>query len=550
MPDHGIDPVRDRVLVLAPGGRDAALLCGSLEVLEVQAVAADGIGALADALRQGSVGAAIIAEECLTSASLPRLIESIRDQPPWSDLPLIVLTRRGGVTASNAQVTDLLGNVTTLERPFHPTTLVGAVRAALRSRGRQRAAEALLAERDAAEAELRSLNEELERRVEERTAEREAVVAQLHEARKLETLGQLTGGVAHDFNNLLTPIMGGLDILSRKLADDPRATRIAAGAMQSAERARTLVARLLAFGRRQRLQAKSIDLAGLVAGMHDLIQRSLGPTIKVEVDLPEDLPAVFVDPQQLEMSLLNLAVNSRDAMNGEGVLTVAARVAQGAEVGLAGQAVVGLSVTDTGHGMDEATLERAVEPFFTTKAVGEGTGLGLSMVHGLAAQSGGAFKIESRVGEGTTATLWLPVAQEPAAALRVTETAEVPRGSGTVLLVDDEELVRTSVAASLREIGFEVVEAASGTEALKLLQDNIRPRVLITDHMMPGMSGATLARRAKATLPSLPVLLVTGYAKLTDEESAGLDVLAKPFRMGDLAGRIAQLGTTERAAVG
>jgi len=542
MPSHGIDPVRDRVLVLAPSGRDAPLICGSVAILPVPAVEADGIGAIADALNLGTVGTAIIAEECLTSASLPRLVDSVRNQPPWSDLPIIVLTRRGGVTAANAQLTDLLGNVTTLERPFHPTTLVGAVRAALRSRGRQRAAEALLAERDAAEAELRRLNEELEQRVEERTAEREVAVAQLHEARKLETLGQLTGGVAHDFNNLLTPIMGGLDILSRKLADDPRASRIAAGAMQSAERARTLVARLLAFGRRQTLQARSIDLAELVGGMGDLIQRSLGPTVVVEGDLPPDLPPVLVDPQQLEMSLLNLAVNSRDAMEGAGKLRIAARAAQGSEVGLHGGDFVKVSVSDTGQGMDETTLARAVEPFFTTKAVGAGTGLGLSMVHGLAAQSGGAFRIESGVGEGTTATLWLPVATGAPSPVRSPElNEEIVAGNGKVLLVDDEELVRASVAASLREMGFDVIEASSGTAALDVLRSGLKPDVLVTDHMMPGMSGASLARLAKESSPSLRVLLVTGYANLTSTESAGLDVLAKPFRMADLVSRIAHL---------
>lgn len=544
MADHRIDPARDRVLVLAPGGRDAALICASLDVLAVEAVEVTGIGDLADALVNGVVGAAVVAEECLASASLPRLIDSVRNQPPWSDLPLIILTRRGGVTPANTQITEMLGNVTTLERPFHPTTLVGTVRASLRSRGRQRAAESLLVERDAAEAELRRLNEELERRVEERTNERETVIAQLHEARKLETLGQLTGGVAHDFNNLLTPIMGGLDILARKLADDPRASRIAAGAMQSAERARTLVARLLAFGRRQTLQARPVDLRDLVDDMQDLVQRSLGPMIKVEIDMPLDLPAVMVDPRQLEMSLLNLAVNSRDAMDGEGTLTIGAVRADGDIADVAGKSI-GLTVQDTGHGMDAATLARAVEPFFTTKALGQGTGLGLSMVHGLAAQSGGAFHLESALGQGTRAILWLPIADEPAAAARSIPVQAVPSGNESVLLVDDEELVRCSVAASIREIGFQVAEAASGLEALRRIEGGSIPDLLITDHMMPGLTGAALARRVRTLHPALPVLLVTGYASLTDDESSGLEVLAKPFRMADLAARIAQLTAPE-----
>lgn len=528
--------------MLAPGGRDAALICASLKILEVAAVEAEHLSALAEALGAGTVGTAIIAEECLSSAMLPVLIRRVQDQPPWSDLPIIVLTRRGGVTAANNEIADLLGNVTTLERPFHPTTLIGAVRATLRSRARQRSAEALLVERDAAEAELRRLNDQLEKRVEERTAERELVVAQLHEARKLETLGQLTGGVAHDFNNLLTPIMGALELLQRKVASDDRALRLTNGALQSAERAKTLVARLLAFGRRQTLQAKPVDLASLVDGMRELIERSLGPSILVTLNFPEALPAVQVDPHQLELSLLNLAVNSRDAMPDGGGLNISARIANGSHPELGPGRYVELAVLDSGQGMDEGTLARAVEPFFTTKGVGHGTGLGLSMVHGLAAQSGGAFRLVSEIGRGTTASLLLPIAAEPASLVSVFDQGKSTfRGTGTVLLVDDEELVRLSVADTLREFGFKVVEAASASGALAQLGKGLRPDVLVTDHMMPGMTGASLARQARRDLPDLPVLLITGYANLRNEESQGLDVLGKPFRQVDLALRIATL---------
>lgn len=533
---------KDQVLVLAPGGRDAALICASLNILEVSALEAENLSALAAALEAGTVGTAIITEESLHSATLPVLIKSVQDQPPWSDLPIIVLTRRGGVSAANKEIADLLGNVTTLERPFHPTTLIGAVRATLRSRARQRSAEALLVERDAAEAELRRLNDQLEKRVEERTAERELAVAQLHEARKLETLGQLTGGVAHDFNNLLTPIMGALDILQRKVATDERALRLTNGAMQSAERAKTLVARLLAFGRRQTLQAKPVDLAGLVEGMRDLIERSVGPSISITLNFPVGLPAVQVDPHQLELSLLNLAVNSRDAMPDGGRLRIGARFADENHLNPGTGRFVALTVSDSGQGMDKETLARAVEPFFTTKSVGHGTGLGLSMVHGLAAQSGGAFDLVSEIGRGTTASLLLPVAAEPVSLVRVFEKGTSTfRGTGTVLLVDDDELVRISVADTLREFGFTVVEAASASGALARLGEGLRPDVLVTDHMMPGMTGASLARLARRDLPNLPVLVITGYANFDRDESEGLDVLSKPFRQVDLGLRIAAL---------
>ena len=532
----------DPILVVAPGGRDASLICDSLGVLGVPAHVVHGLSDVAEALDRGAVGTAIIVEEALVSASLPRLVSSVHDQPPWSDLPIILLTRRGGISAANAEVSDWLGNVTTLERPFHPTTLVGAVRATLRSRGRQRSAEALLAARNAAEAELRALNEQLERRVEERTAERETVFAQLHEARKLETLGQLTGGVAHDFNNLLTPIMGALDILSRKVAGDERALRLANGAMQSAERAKTLVARLLAFGRRQLLQAKAVDLADLISNLFELLERSVGTMVTVKLDLSPQLPAIYVDPSQLELTLLNLIVNSRDAMPEGGEIVLQARLADDPAPGLMSGKFVRLMLRDTGHGMDDATLARAVEPFFTTKKSGHGTGLGLSMVHGLAAQSGGTFQLASEVGCGTTATLWLPVAAE-AAGLNRTADPERPmfEATGLVLLVDDEELVRMTVADGLREFGFKVIEAASAASALARLGEGLKPDVLVTDHMMPGMTGAELAQEIRKSLPRLPVLLITGYANLREEEKRGLEVLSKPFRQADLATRIVDL---------
>jgi PAS domain S-box-containing protein len=395
-----------------------------------------------------------------------------------------------------------------------------------------------------AEAMLRDLNETLEQRVAERAEELALAQEALRQAQKMEAMGQLTGGVAHDFNNLLTPIIGSLDLLHRKALGGEREQRLVEGALQSAERAKTLVQRLLAFARRQPLQPGPVDLAELVRGMVELVASTSGPQIRIETRLAEPLPFARADANQLEMAILNLAVNARDAMPGGGLLTVAASaetVAAGNAAGLLAGRYVRLAVADTGIGMDEATLARAVEPFFSTKGVGRGTGLGLSMVHGLAAQLGGALTLESRREEGTTAALWLPVSDAvPApAALRSGSAAAARATAGTVLLVDDEPLVRASTADMLAELGYEVVEAESSHEALALLDS--RPLdLVITDHLMPGLSGTDLARILAAERPGLPVLIVSGYADL-DGLPTDLPRLTKPFRQDDLAACIANL---------
>lgn len=374
-------------------------------------------------------------------------------------------------------------------------------------------------------------------------AELEAARAQLHEMQKLETIGQLTGGVAHDFNNLLTPIVGGLDLVRMRVHGDELVERVVDGALQSAERAKVLIQRLLAFARRQTLQPQAVEVAGLVAGMRDLIDRSIGPSVTVTVDLPEGLPVVSVDPNQLELALLNLCVNARDAMPDGGELRIAAAADDAPPSSLPPGRYVRLQVADTGSGMDAETLRRAVEPFFSTKGLGRGTGLGLSMVHGLAAQSGGRLEIASTPGEGTTATLWLPVSSETAPASRAEAEGDAPHApwQACLLLVDDEELVRASTAESLRDLGYDVAEAGSAAEALAKVRAGLRPDALITDHMMPGMTGADLAGIVRARLPGLPVLLITGYANLGADQAQGLDVLAKPFRLADLARRVSRL---------
>jgi PAS domain S-box-containing protein len=395
-----------------------------------------------------------------------------------------------------------------------------------------------------AEEMLRDLNETLEHRVAERAEELALAQEALRQAQKMEAMGQLTGGVAHDFNNLLTPIIGSLDLLHRKGLGGAREQRLVEGALQSAERAKTLVQRLLAFARRQPLQPGPVDLGELVRGLVDLLASTSGPQIRIETRLDPSLPFARADSNQLEMAILNLAVNARDAMAGGGTLTIggtAETVAPGEVAGLAPGRYVRLAVADTGVGMDEATLARAVEPFFSTKGVGRGTGLGLSMVHGLAAQLGGALNLDSRVGEGTVAALWLPVSDSVPATAAVRREAEAaPRATaGTVLLVDDEPLVRASTADMLAELGYEVVEAESGSEALAKVDLRV-PDLVITDHLMPGLSGTDLALILAAERPGLPVLIVSGYAEL-DGLHPDLPRLTKPFRQADLAESVARL---------
>jgi PAS domain S-box-containing protein len=397
-----------------------------------------------------------------------------------------------------------------------------------------------IAEEKAAKEQLERLNLELAERVSEAVADREAALAQVHEMQKLETIGQLTGGIAHDFNNLLTPIVGSLDLLHRRYRDDDRAARMLSGALQSAERARVLVSRLLAFARRQNLDPRPVDLAELVEGMRDLIDRSLGPQIDVQLRVVDDAPVAKVDPNQLELALLNLCVNARDAMPVGGTLTIKidqAEVGPGDRGTLVAGRYVRLSVSDTGIGMDEETARRAIEPFFTTKGAGKGTGLGLSMIHGLAAQSGGMLAIDSEPGRGTTATIWLPEAASPAPLRTRRDAGELPQGRPlSVLLVDDEELVRAGTADMLEALGHTVVQAASGAAALDYLRSGQVFDVLVTDYSMPSMTGVELAREARTIRSDLPALLVTGFADMSAADAAGLPRLPKPFRADDLAG--------------
>jgi signal transduction histidine kinase/ActR/RegA family two-component response regulator len=502
------------------------------------------VGNLGELVRELAAGAgfALVTEEALHDASLGALGQWIDSQPEWSDFPFVLLTHRGGGLERNpaaGRYLEMLGNVNFLERPFHPTTLISLAKSALRGRRRQYEARSRMEE-------LHDLATELEQRVEERTAKHEAAVAQLHEAQKLETLGQLTGGVAHDFNNLLTPITGALDLLQRKYAhEDPRSAKLIANALLAADRAKTLVQRLLGFARRQTLQTVALDVGGLIMGMRDLIASSVGPAIEFRVRFAPNLPPALADPNQLELAILNLCVNARDAMPEGGPLTVTVdevTIGPGSEPKLPPGLYVRLSVIDAGHGMDAATLARAVEPFYSTKETGRGTGLGLSMVHGLAAQLGGGFILSSVLGQGTRADLYLPIADKTPAggdnsAAQTMRRADNPLA---VLLVDDEDIVRVGTAEMIRDLGHSVSEASSGAEALAMLANGVAADVVITDYKMPRMDGAELARRLHSIRPGLPILIITGYTGTTDDV-LHLPRLAKPFGQAEIAAALAVL---------
>jgi len=368
----------------------------------------------------------------------------------------------------------------------------------------------------------------------------------LRHAQKMEAIGQLTGGIAHDFNNLLTIVLGSLELLLRRSPpDDAAARRLLDNAVSGAKRGAALTQRLLAFGRRQTLKPEPVDIERLVRGMSELLCTSLGAGVRIEMHIPIGLGPAYVDANQLELALLNLAVNARDAMPGGGDLTITAReqrVGPGEPARASPASYIVLSVTDTGEGMDEATLTRAMEPFFTTKDVGEGTGLGLSMVHGLAVQSGGQLVLHSRKGAGTTAELWLLRAEvmDIASAVHLEPAQAIPARCRAILVVDDDPLVLTSTVAMLEELGHAAIAVASGQEALQTLRTGTKAELVITDYAMPGMTGLELAASLQHLWPTLPVLLATGYAELQATVPTNVARISKPFGLERLAEAIEQ----------
>jgi signal transduction histidine kinase len=543
-----------KVLVLAPVGRDAGACAHLVEQVGLKPRICGDVAGLVAELDIGA-DVVLLTEEALYENAVEPLAKWVASQPPWSDLPFIVMTNHNEgprFTRFRRELVGKLRNVSFLERPMQAISLQAAVLSATRGRARQYEVRAYLdAQRDAAEnlerlvAQRTEALEAANERLREESRRRERAQAALLQAQKLETMGQLVGGVAHDFNNLLMAVIGNLELLAKKMAPDPRLSRLLHGAMEGARRGATLTQRLLAFARKQELQSRATDALALVEGMRGLIVRSVGPLIRVEIEAPEPLPAVSVDPNQLEMALLNLAVNARDAMPSGGVLTIRLQktTATAGPTELRPDTYVRLSVQDTGEGMDAATLARAVEPFFSTKGIGKGTGLGLSMVHGLAEQSGGAFRLESRPGVGTTAELWLPIAHSALEAIASPERSDVAAREATIVLVDDDALIATSTAALLEDLGHRVMEFRSGEEALAAIRGGLRPDLVITDHAMPGMTGVDLAVALREHFPDLPILLATGYAELQGEQRIELPRIAKPYTQQQLSIEIERLLT-------
>ncbi|PDT25647.1 hybrid sensor histidine kinase/response regulator [Rhizobium hidalgonense] len=675
-------------MIYAPAGRDAQVAASLTDEAGLSSIAVADLNLFASSL-DDDVAVGVLTEEAVRGSDLTPVAAWVAAQPSWSDLPFIVLTQRGGGPEQNpaaARLSEVLGNVTFLERPFHATSFVSIARTALKGRlrqyeartrlealseGERRLQTALAAGRLGAwelelssmaltasatckavfgrgpdddvtrddliasihpddrdfvlerlrqtidtgrdyslehrtiwpdgslhwtevhaqlyadrygsarklvgvcsdttarktiEENLRRLNENLEERVRERTrevnaahqtlleevAQRERAEEQLRQSQKMEAIGQLTGGVAHDFNNLLMVVLGNLELLGKYVAGDAKATRLVDGAVQGARRGAALTQRLLAFARQQDLQVKPVDLGDLVTGMNDLLRRSVGSSVSIETILPATLPPALVDANQLELALLNLAVNARDAMPAGGTLRISLR--QERVAGKGGDLNEGnylvLAVADCGTGMDAETLKKAVDPFFSTKELGKGTGLGLSMIHGLAVQLNGALLLTSELGVGTTAELWLPATEQRPeqaneAALPDSDTA--PRLK--ILLVDDDALIAMSSVDMLEDLGHEVVEANSGLEALELIRNGQPFDLVITDYSMPGMTGAQLAEAARDILPALPIVLATGYADLPAGTDIDLPRLAKPYNQAQLAKEISKAVAAEAAPV-
>jgi PAS domain S-box-containing protein len=376
--------------------------------------------------------------------------------------------------------------------------------------------------------------------------ERRAADARLRQSQKMEAVGQFTGGAAHDFNNLLMAILGSLEILRKRLPNDPRLLALLDNAVQGAKRGSSLTQRMLAFARRQELKQEAVDLAHLVNNMLELLERSLGPTINIVTRFPREAVRVRTDANQLETALLNLAINSRDAMPSGGTITITV-----AEHSVAGAHLTGLppgpyaclAVTDTGQGMDEATLARATEPFFTTKGIGKGTGLGLSMVDGLTGQSGGKLIVQSVPARGTTIELWFPITTQTDAAGERNPT-DATDGSQTqrplcILAVDDDSLVLANIAAMLEDLGHRVIAVGSGARAIEEIESTPGIDLVITDQAMPVMTGAQLIESLRVRRPALPVILATGFAELPQGFSTSIGRLSKPFTQRALAEALA-----------
>jgi len=548
---NGRAPDTERALLLAPRGRDAVVAKGILREAGIRSDICLDLVELVQEVRRGA-DVAVITEEATRSFDMRDLAAWVAAQPPWSDFPFVLLTEHGGGLERNpaaAQLTVILGNVTFLERPFHPTTLVSVVQTALRGRRRQYECRNLAAEQEQRVAERTAELAAANRQLIDQIEERERVESTLRQMQRLEAVGQLTAGVAHDFNNLLTVILGNLNFLEKGLAAAGLNGKLEQrlGYMRTAaERGAKLTDQLLSFSHRQKLEPRSLDLNETVVGMRDLLQSTMGGSVHIATHLRRDLWPALVDPTQFELALLNLAINARDAMAVGGTLRVET------ENATLGPAVcpeeppagdyVGVCVSDTGAGMSDDVRSKVFEPFFTTKGPDKGSGLGLSQVLGFAKQSGGGVRIDTRVGKGTSVHIYLPRAEgeraEPHPAAQRPEPAGAVAGA-TILLVDDDNAVREVTRAMLHDLGYLVLESGSGGAALDVLARESNVALMVVDFAMPGMNGAELARQVQAKRPTLPVLFVTGFADRTalghvDEAH----IIRKPLAEHELAAKV------------
>ena len=543
----------ERTVILAPTGRDAEIAGQILRESGFSAEATRDLQSLCEQIAAGA-GLALIADEALQNANLRPLVDLISHQPSWSDFPIIILTPRGGGPEKNpfaGRLADAFGNVIFLERPFHPTTLASVIKTAIRGRRRQYEARSRLEE-------LSELTRTLEQRVATEIDARAGAEEILRQSQKMEAVGQLTGGIAHDFNNMLTGISGSLEMIQSGIAKRrlEAVDRYVGVAQSAVKRAAALTHRLLAFSRRQTLDPKPTNLNRLIGGMEDMIRRTVGPSVQMEVIGAGGLWPTQIDPNQLENALLNLCLNARDAMPHGGRLTIETankwldeRAAEERELP-PGQ-YVSLCVTDTGTGMTPTVMEHVFEPFFTTKPFGQGTGLGLSMIYGFARQSGGQIRIYTELGKGTTMCLYLPRHDADVDAETADGLSEVRKGTSAddgevVMVIDDEPAIRMLISEILEEQGYVTVEASDGPSGMRLLKSSPRIDLLITDVGLPnGMNGRQVADAARELRPGLKVLFITGYAENAvvgnGHLEKGMQVIAKPFEMDALARKIREI---------
>ncbi|MFJ7795599.1 ATP-binding protein [Pseudomonas sp. NPDC096950] len=545
----------ERAIILAPLGRDSQIALMMLNEAGYDGIISRDLPDLCNELEQGA-GLLLISSEALLGGDLEPLLGLIEQQPAWSDLPIVLLTYHGGPEQNPAsRFGPQLGNVTFLERPFHPVTLISLVTTALRGRRRQYEARDRLIDLSQSELRLQNTLETLEQQVEERTAELRNNEEALRQSQKMEAVGQLTGGIAHDFNNMLTGIIGSLELLRRRLArgrTEDLDSLIDLG-VTSANRAAGLTHRLLAFSRRQSLDSKPVVMNTLVTSMGELLERSINESIQLDIQLSEQLWVAEADPNQLESALLNLVLNARDAMPDGGKLVVKT-FNQHLDTGFteahgnleSGDYVV-LSVTDTGCGMPQSTISRAFDPFFTTKPIGQGTGLGLSMIYGFSKQSRGHVTINSEVDQGTTVNLYLPrysgnLAQDPLVDI---QQAPYAQDGETVLIVEDDPAVRVLVSAVLSELGYAFVEAGDADSAVPILDSAQRIDLLISDVGLPGMNGRQLAEIGRQYRPDLKVLFITGYAEHAAVRGGfldpGMQMITKPFTFDLLTAKVREM---------